>query len=138
MCNTDYDCVLLADRHQGLTEGIRGLLETMFKAVVMVADEASLFEAATRLPLALAIVDLSLSHRDGLGLIKRLRSFCPKLKLIAISVHDETSISRSVLEAGANGFVPKRAIATDLLSAVDAVLSDSSYISPAVSRQPRE
>ena len=31
-------CVLLADRHHGLTEGVRGLLETSFDAVVMVAD----------------------------------------------------------------------------------------------------
>jgi two-component system secretion response regulator SsrB len=134
MCNDDKGCVLLADRHHGLSEGIRGLLETTFKAVVMVADEASLFETATRLPLALAVVDLSLSQGDGLGLLRRLRSLCPKLKLIAISVHDEVTVSQSALKAGANGFVLKRAIATDLLSAVDAVLLGERYVSPAVLR----
>ena len=50
------DCVLLADRHHGLSEGVRSLLETTFKAVVMVADEVSLFESAKRLPVALAVV----------------------------------------------------------------------------------
>ena len=39
-------CVLLADRHHGLTEGVRGLLETAFGTVVMVADEASLLDGA--------------------------------------------------------------------------------------------
>jgi DNA-binding NarL/FixJ family response regulator len=42
-------CVLLADRHHGLTEGVRGLLETAFGTVVMVADEASLLDGAARL-----------------------------------------------------------------------------------------
>ena len=42
-------CVLLADRHHGLSEGVRGLLATAFGSVVMVADEASLIEGASRL-----------------------------------------------------------------------------------------
>ena len=42
-------CVLLADRHYGLTEGVHGLLETVFATEVMVADEASLLEGAERL-----------------------------------------------------------------------------------------
>ena len=49
MCERPLSCVLLADRHQRLTEGVRGLLETAFGTVVMVADEASLLEGASRL-----------------------------------------------------------------------------------------
>ena len=49
-------CVLLADRHHGLTEGVRGLLETAFGTVVMVADEASLLEGASRLRPDVAVV----------------------------------------------------------------------------------
>ena len=45
MSADNIQCVLLADRHHGLTERIRGLLETMFDAVVMVADEPSLQES---------------------------------------------------------------------------------------------
>jgi DNA-binding NarL/FixJ family response regulator len=52
------NCVLLADRHHRLTEGVRGLLETAFDAAVMVADEASFFESAERLKPTLAVVDL--------------------------------------------------------------------------------
>ena len=125
-------CVLLADRHQGILEGMRGLLETTFEAVVMVADEVSLSESASRLPLALAVVDLSLTHRDGIGMIRRFRTQFPKTKMIVISVLDEPSVCKSALEAGTNGFVLKRAIATDLLAAVDAVLADQCYVSPGV------
>ena len=50
--------VLVADPHHGVSEGVRGLLATLFRAVVMVADEISLFESAGRLQCDLAVVDL--------------------------------------------------------------------------------
>ena len=125
-------CVLLADRHLGLMEGVHGLLETTFEAVVMVADEVSLIESATQMRVALAVVDLSLAPGEGLAMIRRLRARCPELKLIVISVLDEPTVSRSALGAGASGFVLKRSIATDMLDAVDAVLAGQLYVSPGV------
>jgi DNA-binding NarL/FixJ family response regulator len=118
-------CALLADRHLGLMEGVRGLLETEFEAVVVVGDEVSLFEAARQLEVSLALVNLSLAHGDGLGLIRRIRSRFPQLKLIALSVHGEKSVELATIEAGANGFVRKGSIATDLLPTIDAVLGRS-------------
>ena len=136
MNKQDVRCVLLADRHPGLMEGLRGLLETTFEAVVMVADEVSLVESATRLRVVLAVVDLSLTRGEGMEMVRRLRAKCPEVKLIVISVLDEPSVSRSALEAGANGFVLKRAIATDMLAAVDAVLAGQLYVSPEAGKMP--
>jgi two-component system secretion response regulator SsrB len=111
-------CVLLADRQHGLTEGVRGLLETAFATVVMVADEVSLLEGASRLRPDVAVVDLSLAQSSGLDWLRALRERCPGLKVIVLSVHDEQSVRRAALEAGADAFVLKSAIATDLLPAV--------------------
>ena len=130
MGNHVVNCVLLADRHHGLTEGVRGLLESTFHAVVMVADETSLLESAERLKPTVAIVDLSLARGEGLHWLPRLRSRCPGLKVIVLSVHDEPSVCRSTMEAGADAFVLKRAIATDLLAAIDAVQAGGAYVSP--------
>jgi two-component system secretion response regulator SsrB len=121
MSDPPMSCVLLADRHHGLTEGVRGLLETTFGSVVMVADEASLFEGAERLRPDVAIVDLSLARDSGLGWLRALRQRCPDLKVIVLSVHDEESVRSAAIDAGAAAFVLKRTIATDLLPAVDAV-----------------
>jgi len=121
MPDTTLSCVLLADRHHGLTEGVRGLLETAFESVVMVADEASLLEGATRLRPEMAIVDLSLARDNGLGWLRELRQRCPDLKVIVLSVHDEQSVYRAAMAAGADAFVLKRAIATDLMPMVDAL-----------------
>ncbi len=132
MCKPAVKCVLLADRHHGLTEGIRGLLETAFDAVMMVADANSLFEGAERLQPALAVVELSLSGNDGFKLLRTLRSRCPGLKIIVLSMHDEPTVVRSLLEAGADGYVLEGTIGTDLLSGVEAVLGGNSYVSPKI------
>ena len=119
MMEKALSCVLLADRHHGLTEGMRGLLETAFGSVVMVADETSLLDGAGRLKPDVAVVDLSLARDRSLGWLKALKDRCPGLKVIVLSVHDEPNVRRAALEAGADAFVLKRAIATDLLPAVD-------------------
>jgi two-component system secretion response regulator SsrB len=118
---TSLSCVLLADRHHGLTEGVRGLLATVFGSVVMVADEASLIAGAGRLQPEVAIVDLSLAPDSRLNWLRTLRQICPDLKVIVLSVHDEQSVREAAMRAGADAFVLKRAIATELLGAVDAV-----------------
>jgi len=127
--------VLLADPHHGTCEGVRRLLSTTFEAIVMVADEVSLFESAGRLNGELAVVDLALSQGNGLDLVRRFHSRFPEMKMIVVSVHDQPSVSRSVLDAGADGFVIKRAVATDLLAATDAVLAGQNYVSPAVGQR---
>ncbi len=114
-------CVLLADRHHGLTEGVRGLLESAFGSVVMVSDETSLLEGASRLRPDVAVVDLSLAHDRSLDWLHALRNRCPGTKVIVLSVHDEPNIRRAALAAGADAFVLKRALVTDLLPAVDLV-----------------
>ena len=112
---------MLADRHHGLAEGMRGLLATSFGSVVMVADEVSLIEGAGRLQPDMAVVDLSLARDNHLDWLRVLREDCPDLKVIVISVHDEQCVREAVMTAGADAFVLKRAIATDLLNAVDAL-----------------
>lgn len=135
MNGSDVRCVLLADPHHGMSEGIRGLLATKFDAVVMVADEASLLEAAQRMQSDLAVVDLALSRGNALDLVRRLRGRFPRMRIVIVSLHDQPSVSRSVLEAGADGFVVKRAIATELLAAIDQVLAKRWPASPADSER---
>jgi ActR/RegA family two-component response regulator len=132
MSTAETHCVLLANAHHGLSEGVRGLLSTALKAVVMVADEVSLFESARRLQSELAVVDLALARGNALDLVRRLRSDFPTMRVIVVGVHDGPSVSRLVLAAGADGYVVKRAIATDLLLATDAVLDGKQYVSPDV------
>ncbi|MEC4668073.1 MAG: response regulator transcription factor [Nitrospirota bacterium] len=128
-------CILLADSHLNVLEGVRSLLEGMFAAVVMVADETSLFEAADKLKPDLAVVDLSMPVAGEFNVARRLKNHLPELKVIILSVHDEPTIVKAALAAGVCGFVLKRSVATDLIPAVREALEGRTYISPAVEAQ---
>jgi DNA-binding NarL/FixJ family response regulator len=132
-----YDRVILADTHHTMLEGIRGLLETMFDAVVMVADDTSLFDTAARLEADLIVADLSLPVSRDVNIVARLKGRFPKLKLIVLSVHDESIAVKEVMKAGAEGFVLKRTAATDLIPAVRAVLRGRKYVSPGLKKEDK-
>jgi DNA-binding NarL/FixJ family response regulator len=126
-------CVLLADRHQGLRDSVRGLLETEFSTVFMVATEASLLEGAGRLDPAVVLVDMSLSAGDLNALLGRIGARAPGAKVVLLSVHDERTVAEGAFAAGADAVVLKRCLATDLMPALDAVLAGQRYLSPGVS-----
>lgn len=124
-----HGLVILADKHQGMLEGIRGLLETVFDTVVMVADKDALFETARRLEPDLAIVDLSLPISSGINIVRQFKERHPDQKCIVLSVHDDKEVIEQVLSSGAAGFVLKRAAGTDLIPAVEEVLEGRTYVS---------
>jgi len=123
--------VLLADIHQNMLAGVRAILESMFEKVFMVADEGSLLEAAEKIKPDLIIADLSLPVTMEINIARRLHKAFPEIKLIILSVHDESSAINECMEAGAAGFVLKRTAVNDLVPAIEAILQDGSYISPA-------
>jgi len=122
-------CVILADRHQNLLEGIRGLLEALFETVVMVADKRSLFEVIDKVRPDLAVVDLSLSPSAQVSIAGEMKKYYPELKFIILSVHDDPTAIDEVMSAGAAGFVLKRSVAVDLFEAVQRVQEGRTFVS---------
>jgi DNA-binding NarL/FixJ family response regulator len=124
-------CVLIADRHHGLFEGIRGLLETTFGKVFLVTDRVSLIEGAARLQPALIAMDLSYARGDLPELVRELRCHAPAAKLLMLSVHDEATVIASAIAAGTDGLVVKSSIASDLMPAIDKLLAGQRYFTSA-------
>ena len=127
-----YGSVILADRHQNMLEGIRGLLYAMFETVVMVADIASLFDTTEKINPDLAVVDLSLPVSGEINIARQLKDKYPDLKIIILSVHDEKTVVSEVMGSGVSGFVLKRTAVTDLIPAVDEVLGGKAFVSPSL------
>ncbi len=124
-------CALLGNRHDALNEGLRGLLETMFDAVLTAHDGASLLEGAERLRPDVIVADLALVQSDCLDLIRRLRARADEAQLIVITSHEDSSVEVAVRAAGADCVIVKRAIATDLLPAIDHLQARRTLRSPA-------
>jgi DNA-binding NarL/FixJ family response regulator len=113
-----------------MLEGVRNLLEDLFETVFMVADEASLIEAAEKLKPDLIVADLSLPVTKEINIARRLKKAFPDIKLIILSIHDEQAAVGECIEAGACGVVLKRMAVDDLVPAVEAVLKGAIYVSP--------
>ena len=125
-------CIVLGDRHQNVLEGIRGLLETLFGSVVMVADQPSLFEVLDRIKPTFAIVDLSLLGQGKMNTTFELNKRFQDVKFIVLSDYDEPEVVDDVMSAGASGFVLKQYAGTDLFDAIKSVQEGQTFISPAV------
>lgn len=130
-----HGCVILADVHHPMLEATRGLLDTMFHTVVMVASYESLLEATIKIRPDLIVADLSLPSSKGYKLLLKLDERLKEFNMIVLGNYDETDIVENIMKAGVRGYVLKQSTANDLLQAVDKVLKGETYISPlAVSR----
>ena len=128
----EHGKVILADSHQNMLGSVRHLLEGIFETVFMVADEASLIEAAEKLSPDFIVADLSLPVSHEINVVRRLKKVFPEIKLIILSIHDEGSAVGECLVAGASGFVLKRTAVSDLIPAIETVLKGDIYMSPSV------
>jgi DNA-binding NarL/FixJ family response regulator len=124
-------CLLLADSHMNMLGSVRGLLAPFFEIILMVTDEQSLLEAAEKVQPDLIIVDLSMQVSREINVARRLGNAFPDVKFIILSIHDERVAAKECLEAGAAGFVLKRAAETDLIPAMSAVMRGETYVSSA-------
>jgi two-component system secretion response regulator SsrB len=114
-----------------LNEGLRDLLGTTFDAVFTAGDGASLLEGAGRLRPDVIVADLALVQSDCLDLIRKLRSRANKAQLIVMTSHEDSNVEAAVRAAGADCVIVKRAIATELLPAIDRMRTHRKLQSPA-------
>lgn len=125
--------VILADVHHPMLEATRGLLDSKFDTVVLVASCESLLGAAEKIRPDVIVADLSLPASDGqkllLNLDKKLREF----RVIVLGRYSDKDIVDSILKTGVRGYIIKQSIATDLSIAVDKVIKGQIFVSPLVS-----
>jgi DNA-binding NarL/FixJ family response regulator len=127
-----YGCVIIADMHHGILDGIRSLLDPLFQTIVMVASKESLFEATKKLAPDIILVDLSMGSNGTHSLIKEFTSSFPDKKLVVMSVHDDPHVVKVMISSGVSGFVLKRTAANDLIPAIQNILNGETYISPSI------
>ncbi|MFC1587056.1 response regulator [Planctomycetota bacterium] len=77
----------------------------------------------------LVTVDISLHESDGLELIKDLKTTCPDLHILVISMHEESIYAERVFRLGAKGYIMKDEVAENLIKAIKIVLNQEKYMS---------
>lgn len=124
--------VLLVDDHAVVRRGLRAVLEDEL-GDVEVKEAGTAKEGIESLrqstPDAL-ILDIGLPDRNGLDLLKSIRSEWPGLPVLVLSMFDESQYGVRMIRAGAAGYVTKASPPENFVAATRKVLSGGRYISP--------
>ncbi|MGD0259949.1 MAG: response regulator transcription factor [Verrucomicrobiota bacterium] len=122
--------ILLVDDHPLVRERLAEILNR--EADLTVCGEAedrheAIAAIRTKRP-DLVIVDLTLKNSDGLELIKDIRARWPKVRMLVVSMHDESLYAERVIRAGALGYITKQEATRKILLAVRRVLAGNIYL----------
>ena len=128
--------LLLVDDHEVVRTGLRMLLES--QADIQILAEASTAAEALQLAAALkpdvVVMDITLPDMSGIEATRRLKERQPEIAVVALTIHEDEQYFFEMLQAGASGYVPKRAAPEDLISAIRAAFAGEIYLYPSLAK----
>ena len=128
--------LLIVDDHEIVRSGIKRLVENNEKLNI-VADLGSGEEAYHFLQknaVDLVIMDISMPGKGGIETTNQIKKRFPKIKVLMLSMHDNSMIIDKAMKAGANGYILKNDLSDDLLNAIEKVMNNEIIISASVDR----
>jgi DNA-binding NarL/FixJ family response regulator len=127
--------ILIVDDHPMMREGLRAVIDRApdLEVCGQAGTAQQAMNAIQKLAPDLALVDITLPGKSGLELVKDLRATHPLLRILAISMHDESLYAERMLNAGASGYITKQQPPEELINAIRQVLDQRLYVSREVS-----
>ena len=122
--------VLIADDNREIRNTVVRLLEGEFDVVGAVGDGRALVEAESKLHPKIGIVDISMPVMSGIEAAIEIRKSGSNMKIVFLTVNEDTDFVTAALETGATGYVIKRNLVTDLISALNETSAGRTFISP--------
>jgi two-component system response regulator NreC len=134
--------LVVADDHQLMREGLRALIERTLRDEVEIVDEASDLAGTLRTVRLhrphLLVLDLNMPGGSAVSVVSTLVQEQPGLAILMVTMHDEPTLARNVLAAGARGYLLKQSAYDEFVSAVRAVLAGEVYVDPHMRALPAE
>ena len=126
--------VLIADDHALMREGIRALLALHddIEVVGEAADGREAVDKAHELEPDVVLMDIAMPIMDGLEASRRILKERPDTRILVLSQHVDREYVLSSIKAGATGFVSKKAVASELVAAINAVYRGDSVLHPSI------
>ena len=126
--------VLIADDHPVVRDGMRALLESEpgLRVVGEAADGQEAWRRACELEPDVVVLDLSMPGVGGAEAAERIRRDCPRVRVLALTMHEERGYVTRLLRAGAAGYLLKRTASAELVRAIRAVAAGGSYVDPSL------
>jgi two-component system response regulator NreC len=128
--------LLLVDDHQVVRTGLRMLLEGQPDMKIIGEADSGLqaIEKAKELSPDVVVMDITLPDISGIEATKRLKDMMPDIAIVALTIHEDEQYFFEMLQAGASGYVPKRAAPEDLITSIRAAFAGEIYIYPSLAK----
>ena len=126
--------VFLADDHNVVREGLKALINAQEEMEVVgeAADGHTTCQRVLDLGPDVVVMDVSMPGLSGAMATAQLKQARPDIRVVALTVHEDKTYLRQLLEAGTLGYVLKRAVAEELIRAIRTVANGGTYLDPVV------
>lgn len=127
--------ILIADDHTLIADLCRKLLETEFEVVGTVSDGRAMVRQAAALKPDVIVVDIAMPVLNGLDAGQQAKELLPAVKLVFLSMNSDIQVVAEAFRRGASGYLVKTCAASELVTAVRAVVSGRSYMPRTVCKE---
>jgi two-component system response regulator NreC len=126
--------VMIADDHGILRAGLRLLVNAQadMEVVSEAPDGEQAVQAACETKPDVALMDLTMPRTSGMRALQDIVRTCLETRVLVLTMHDDPAYLRSVLAAGASGYVLKRSVDAELLAAIRAVHRGGTFVDPSL------
>lgn len=128
--------VMLVDDHAVVRVGLRMLLEGE-EDIEICCEAQSASEAvveAAKIKPDVILMDIGLPDMSGIDATREIKRVCPETAIVALTIHEDEQYFFKMLDAGASGYVPKRAAPEELLTAIRAAYAGEVYLYPSLAK----
>jgi two-component system response regulator NreC len=128
--------LLLVDDHAVVRSGLRMLLmnEEDMEIAGEAGNAAEALEATRLLKPDVILMDIGLPDMSGIEATREIRKQHPDVAVVALTIHEDEEYFFKMLDAGARGYVPKRAAPEELITAIRAAAVNEVYIYPSLAK----
>ena len=122
--------VILVDDHELVRMGFRLLLEgaNNLEVIAEFSSGEEVVNEFLNYEFDLIVIDISMPGIGGIEAIKRILLKKPKTKILVLSAHEDDLHANRVLKAGAKGYLTKRSAPSELVEAINKVISGETFL----------
>jgi two-component system, NarL family, response regulator NreC len=128
--------LLIADDHGLLRAGLMALLEDEpgMKVVGEAGDDRSAVALTLEKRPDVVLMDISMPEVGGIEATRQIKKSVPEVRVLMLTVHEDKGLMEEAIQAGAMGYILKRAIKSELINAIHTVMRNELYLHPAMAR----
>jgi DNA-binding NarL/FixJ family response regulator len=122
--------VFLADDHAIIREGLKSLIRSQTDMIVIGETDngRTALSQAIKLRPDVVVMDISMPELNGMLVTERLKQECPETKVLVLTVHEDKGYVQHMLKCGVSGYILKRAVVEELISAIRTVATGNIYL----------